>query len=313
MPQSPISIIKMKLAYIIYQDQGTYTSHVENEDAILLQFLQNKGLSITQEIWDDPAVNWQNYDVAILKSPWDYFDKIEEFYKWLHKIKDLKLRLLNPVDIVKWNADKHYLKDIADAGLPVIPTQFIEKGETPSLAGFFKIFETRKLVIKPTISGGSKNTFKFTEDDLNELSPKIARFLEEEGFMVQPFLPEIEKEGEWSFLFFNGKFSHSLLKKAKPGDFRVQHYLGGSIHNVEVPDHLLKSAEKYVKQFAKGCLYARVDGLEVNGQFTLMELELIEPFLFLFTNQDSYENYYIALAKMIEELKITRKAELNLS
>lgn len=291
----------MKLAYVTYQDQGTYTSTVENEDLKLLQFLQGKGLNITEEIWDNPAVNWQNYDAAILKSPWDYFDKIVEFYTWLHKIKDLKLRLLNPVDIVLWNTDKHYLKDIADAGLAITPTQFIEKGETPNLASYFKIFNTEKLIIKPTISGGSKNTFKFTEDNFNELSPKIAQLLQEEGFMVQPFLSEIEREGEWSFLFFNGKFSHSLLKKAKPGDFRVQHYLGGSIHAEPAPAHLLKSAQKYVDQFARGCLYARVDGLEVNGKLMLMELELIEPFLFLFTNEDSYKNYCEALQEMMKE------------
>ncbi|HUH32542.1 MAG TPA: hypothetical protein VLZ28_01235, partial [Daejeonella sp.] len=88
-------------------------------------------------------------------------------------------------------------------------------------------------------------------------------------------------------------------KKAKPGDFRVQHYLGGSIHPEPAPAHLLRSAEEYVKQFAQGCLYARVDGLEINGEFVLMELELIEPFLFMFTNQDSYQNYYNALVQMI--------------
>ena len=289
----------MKLAYVTYQDQGTYASGVENEDLKLLEFLKDKGLDITEEIWDDHAVAWETYDMAILKSPWDYFDKIELFYAWLDQMKDLGVTLLNPVDIVLWNTDKHYLNDIARAGLSVTPTNFIEKGESPNLAAYFKSFNTDKLIIKPCISGGSKNTFKLTETNLRELSPQIMALLKDEGFMVQPFLSEVERQGEWSFVFFNGEFSHSLLKRAKPGDFRVQHYLGGSIHTEPAPAHLLEAAKKYVTHFAKECLYARVDGLEINGEFTLMELELIEPFLFMFTNPDSYENYYRALKELM--------------
>jgi glutathione synthase/RimK-type ligase-like ATP-grasp enzyme len=117
--------------------------------------------------------------------------------------------------------------------------------------------------------------------------------------MAQPFLPQIQEEGEWSFVFFNGKFSHSLLKKAKPGDFRVQHYLGGTIHSAQAPAHLLKEATAYAEAFAKSCLYVRVDGLEVDKHFMLMELELIEPFLFLFTHPQGYENYYTGLMQLL--------------
>ena len=289
----------MKIAYVTYEDQGKYTSSVENEDQKLLDFLQRKGLDITEEVWSNHGVTWQQYDVAVLKSPWDYFDRIEEFYSWLRKIDSLGVRLLNPLEIVLWNSDKHYLQDIAEAGLTVTPTRFIEKGETPELLPFFETFKTGKLIIKPSVSGGSKNTFKFTPEEAPELQPKIHELLSEEGFMVQPFLQEVQDEGEWSFLFFNGKFSHCLLKKAKAGDFRVQHYLGGTIHPQTPAADLLATAERYVQEFAKGCLHARVDGVLVDGQFHLMELELIEPFLFLFTNEKSYENYYNGLVGVL--------------
>jgi glutathione synthase/RimK-type ligase-like ATP-grasp enzyme len=117
--------------------------------------------------------------------------------------------------------------------------------------------------------------------------------------MIQPFLKEIEDEGEWSLLFFNGQYSHSLLKKAKSGDFRVQHYLGGSIHPQSPSEEQIAVAKQYVTLFAKCCLYARVDGVYVNGAFNLMELELIEPFLFLFTHPQAYENYAKALKSML--------------
>ena len=298
----------MKLAYVTYQDQGAYASGVENEDQKLLQFLKEKGLDITEEIWDDPQVNWESYDLAILKSPWDYFDKIDQFYQWLEKLKLLKVRLLNPVETIEWNSDKHYLMEIAAAGLAVTPTLYLERGTKPNLSESFDSLGSDTLIVKPCVSGGSKNTIKVTRGEYQSSTEQIHRFLEEEAYMVQPFLNEIETQGEWSFLFFNGKFSHALLKKARPGDFRVQHYLGGTIHSEEAPSHLLGAAEEYVKRFAKGCLYARVDGLEVNGTFTLMELELIEPFLFLFTNPDSYANYYQAL----QELMIANPAPLTL-
>lgn len=291
----------MKIAYVCYQDTGKYASGVENEDDILLEFLKGKGLEITREIWNDPTVNWDNFDLAVLKSPWDYFDKINEFYEWLNKLESLGVNLLNPVKTVKWNSDKHYLQEIADSGLRVTPTLYFEQGEKPNLASCFESLNTDTLIVKPCISGGSKNTIKIGKKNLAEFTSVVHGYLIEEAYMAQPFMPEIESAGEWSFLFFNGRYSHHLLKKAKPGDFRVQHYLGGSIHTQPAPEHLLHAAKKYADQFAKGCLYARVDGLEINGQFTLMELELIEPFLFLFTAAESYDNYYKALEEIIEK------------
>jgi glutathione synthase/RimK-type ligase-like ATP-grasp enzyme len=305
-------MVKMKIAYVCYNDVGKYASGVENEDQVLLDFLKKKGLEITREVWNDPLVNWGEYDLAVLKSPWDYFDRISEFYTWLNKIEDLDLKLLNPSKVVKWNSDKHYLSEIAAAGLLVTPTIYFEKGEKPDLSECFVTLGTESIIVKPCISGGSKNTIRVKPENVEDLTPRIHGYLTEEAYMVQPFLPEIQSGGEWSFLFFDGNFSHSLLKKAKPGDFRVQHYLGGSIHAGPAPAHLLQAAQKYADRFAKDCLYARVDGVEVNGEFMLMELELIEPFLFLFTNPDSYENYYQALSTIIEKKQI-KNASLNTS
>jgi glutathione synthase/RimK-type ligase-like ATP-grasp enzyme len=290
----------MNIALVTYQDKGIYTSPtVENEDDTLLKFLQFKGLKIEKVIWNDPAVDWGNYDLAILKSPWDYFDLIEDFYVWLAKLKSKNVKLLNPNDIVKWNADKHYLLDIEKAGLKVTPSVFFTKGDKVSLSDYFTQLQTQKLIIKPAVSGGSKNTFKVTPANADEISEKINSLLKTEDFIVQPFLTEIEENGEWSFIFFGGKFSHALLKKAKAGDFRVQHSFGGTIHRQQPAQHLLASATKYVDQFAKGCLYARVDGAIVDNEFMLVELELIEPFLFLDTEEKALENYYQALMALL--------------
>jgi len=278
----------MKIAYICYE--GKLLQGLSDEDSLLLDFLQQKGVDIHREVWTDTEVNWEQYQLVILKSPWDYIDNITAFYSWLGKLERLGVRLLNPYDIVKWNSDKHYIREMMDAGLPVIPAIYIEKGTQPLWPVYFSNFNTDKLIVKPCISGGSRNTFVVTPD-------KLPALVLEESFMVQPFMPEI-LEGEWSFLFFNGVFSHCLLKKPVSGEFRVQKQFGGSAEPQTPPADYLTTALSFVERYAKGCLYARVDGVIKEGRFLLMELELIEPLLFL-SATEQYEHYYQALKQIV--------------
>ncbi|CAH0314912.1 Cycloserine biosynthesis protein DcsG [Pedobacter sp. Bi27] len=290
----------MNIALVTYLDKGAYDSTtVENEDDKLLNFLKKKGLNIEKVIWNDQQINWKDYSLAILKSPWDYFDLIEEFYSWLNHLEAKNIKLLNPIGVVRWNANKQYLQEIEAAGLKITPSFFIQNKESVNLEHFFEKFNTNKLIVKPCVSGGAKNTFKVTVDNVNKVNQKLNLLIQDEDFIIQPFLPEILKNGEWSFIFFNGAYSHSLIKQAKPGDFRVQPAHGGSVHPQKPGEELIAIAQQYVTLFAKDCLYARVDGTFVNGEFLLMELELIEPFLFLNTEPESYERYYKALADLM--------------
>ncbi len=289
----------MKIAYVLYQNQGSYHPDLEAENNGLLQFLRRKGLDVHPEIWDDPHVDWAGYPLAILKAPWDYFDKIDRFYAWLDRLERLGVRLLNPAPRVRWNADKHYLADIASSDLPVTPGVFLERGTPADLTRYFEHFDTGRLIVKPCVSGGSKNTFAFGPAEAPAVAEKLRALLPQEAFLVQPFIPQIEEEGEWSLLFFNGRFSHALLKKPVAGDFRVQQHFGGTIHVSTPPAGLLAQATRYVTQFAPGCLYTRVDGVRARGAFLLMELEIIEPFLYLLTHPEGYGNYYRALVEMV--------------
>lgn len=297
----------MKIAYICYEIQERYVvASIPDEDSRLLAFLREKGLDITREIWTDTSINWTDYDLILLKSPWDYFDRIHEFYTWLKQLKDAGITMCNSYETVKWNSDKHYLQDMITAGFPVIPSQFLEQGSQPDLAEFFGIFDTDKLIVKPCISGGAKNTIIITREKIAELTPHVIQLLQTEDFMVQPFIKEI-KEGEWSMLFFDGTFSHAVLKVPKAEDFRVQHYHGGIVQP-QIPDtSLVKAAGAFLTRFAPDSLYARVDGIVINGEFTLMELELIEPLLFLDSDPSSYERYYQALVKRCGQLKQSKQ------
>jgi glutathione synthase/RimK-type ligase-like ATP-grasp enzyme len=290
----------MNIALVTYLDKGSYDSAtVENEDDKLLNFLKEKGLNIEKVIWNDQQVNWEDYSLAILKSPWDYFDLIEDFYSWLDHLETKNVKLLNPIEVVRWNANKQYLQEIEAAGLKITPSFFIQNKESVNLEHFFEKFNTNKLIVKPCVSGGAKNTFKVTADNVNEVNQKLNLLILDEDFIIQPFLPEILENGEWSFVFFNGAYSHSLIKQAKPGDFRVQPAHGGSVHPQKPSEELIATAQQYVTLFAKNCLYARVDGTFVKGEFLLMELELIEPFLFLNTEPENYERYYKGLQELM--------------
>ncbi len=289
----------MKIALITYDAIQSYGALSGGEDTVLVEYLTAQGLHLTPEVWDNPAVDWTQYDLALFKSPWDYFDKFTAFTAWLNQVEALGLRTLNPLSTIRWNADKKYLLEIAAAGLPVVPTQLLPRSQPVALETYFTRFGTEKIIVKPSVSGGAKNTLVVKRIDVPTVLPTIQNLLADEDYLVQPFMPQVQQEGEWSFLFFNGQYSHTVLKSAKAGDFRVQHFFGGTIQPKPAPTHLLPQAQKFVDQFAPGCLYARVDGVDVHGELQLMELELVEPFLFLHTHAPALENYYRGLKQLL--------------
>lgn len=292
----------MKIAFIIYSGASAYTAANNfNEMTDVLPYLQSKGLDIHAEIWDNPAVDWQSYDVALLKTPWDYHRKSTQFTQWLYKLEALNIKLLNDYATVRWNFDKHYLQHIADAGLAIIPSVFINRGWTGQLAAVFTQLGCDKIIIKPCVSGGSNNTFVINSHYTPAQNEEIITMATTIDMVAQPFLEEIT-QGEWSLLFFNGTYSHTILKKPRQGDFRVQQAFGGTIEAVTPSPQLIAQASGYVAQFAPNTLYARVDGVMVNGAFKLMELELIEPFLYLSYHEAAMENYYQAIVSKLEEM-----------
>jgi glutathione synthase/RimK-type ligase-like ATP-grasp enzyme len=290
----------MKIAIVSYQSsQKNESSSIMKEDDLLISFLKEKQLDAESVIWNDPGVEWKQYDVAILKTPWDYHYHIDVFFMWLDMINILGIQLLNPVELVKWNSDKHYLKAIEMAGFPVIASVFLEQGTLPDLVPLFEQFKTQKLILKPCISGGAKNTIILAVEDVYIQLAVVHQLLKDGDYIVQPFMEEIF-EGEWSYMFFNGVFSHAVLKVPKKGDFRVQGAHGGSSSGQQPEQSHVKSAQILVNEFAKGALYARVDGIISNGELQLMELELIEPYLFLDTHPDGFLNYYNALMQLLK-------------
>jgi len=290
----------IKIAYLCYKDVGTYKSDYVNEDPLLFDFLTSKGLHVDYLIWTDEQINWDLYDFVLIKSIWDYIDQYDYFLKWLDNLRAKNIIILNPSNVVKWNSDKRYLREIEIAGLPVIEFDIIERGNDFKAEYFFERFSSDSLVLKPTIGGGSKNVILVNQSTVKSLKKSINSLLNQCSYIVQPFVTKVQEAGEWSLIYFGGSFSHAVLKQAKPGDFRVQHYLGGTIQKIEPPNELINLGYKYIEKFARGCLYARVDGVLTDSGFKLMELELIDPYLFLFTDMDAYKRYFNSLERIIK-------------
>ncbi len=289
------------VAIATYVSTGAYDSNTVDEDALLSKLLQELGISHQLLAWSDPDIDWSQFTHVLIKSTWDYFDYYPEFLAWLDKLEALGTSVLNPVATLRWNSSKNYLLELKAKGYPCVAGQILPKGTVISLEELHDAIQADTLVVKPLVSGGAKNTLKISRGAGKEMEQKIASLLQEEDFLVQPYIPEIVAVGEYSLIFFNAEFSHAVLKSPAVDDFRVQHYFGGTIQEIQPDSSMLASAQALVDTFAKDSLYARVDGVEIDGLFHLMELELIEPYLFLGLSEKAIPNYKAALQKRLLE------------
>jgi len=230
-------------------------------------------------IWDDPSVDWQQYDCLIFRNTWDYYEKEIAFNNWLDSIEKKGIPTLNTIEVIQKNKHKFYLKDLQEKGIKIIPTVFIEKTNDLQLSKLLPN-QWKKAVIKPAFSAGSYLTEVFTPNEAAAISEKYQQVASEKELLVQEFKPEIETEGETSFVFFNGLFSHAVNKKPASGDFRIQSQFGGQYTLIDPDPALIEKAQNVVAAFSKQLLYARVDGIIINSELYLMEIEGIEPDLY---------------------------------
>jgi len=288
-----------KIAFICFDNYDIYLNSRDHEDHILADRLREAGLDITVTTWKDPSIRWGDFDYILLKSPWDYFEMEEAFRQWLDRVEAGQVPLINPVEVIRWNMDKHYLKDIRDAGFSLPETVFIEKNETVDLAPFFEAWDTPAIIIKPTVSGGAHLTYKADRQQFSSIQEQVNELLREKAFLIQNYIPEINTTGEWSLIFIGGQYSHAVNKKPASEDYRVQSHHGGKAVLAEPETFVREEAGRLVRMFGKGCLYARVDGVVSGGKFLLMELELLEPLLFMRENPDSFNLYTRQLKQLI--------------
>ena len=267
-----------------------YIQNVLKEDRLVMDGLEKLNLRTIKKDWNDTNFNWSSTKSAIFRSTWDYFDQFSNFRNWLELVKE-QCYLINPYEQINWNLDKHYLLDLQKLDLPIVESVFVSKKTQLNLETISKSKNWKDIVIKPTISGAARHTYHLKNDEIKKFQDKWLSLTNNEDFMVQEFQKNILSTGEIAVMLFGGEYSHSVLKKAKKGDFRVQDDFGGSVEKINPSLEIIELAEKTVKSLKTMPLYGRVDIIFDNGSNPVIsELELIEPELwFRFKEESAYK------------------------
>jgi glutathione synthase/RimK-type ligase-like ATP-grasp enzyme len=270
------------------------------DDAHLVVSLRALGIEPVSCVWSDPGVDWSSFDAVLIRTTWDYFQRYDEFLRWLDR---LPVPTINPAPMLRWNADKRYLLELQAQGVPIIPMRVAPGRELRDVLAEQK---GRDLVLKPTVSGGAWHTARGVVGT-PDFAHAVAALPVELDYLVQDFVPEIVAHGEWSLLFFDGEYSHAVIKRPKSDDYRVQSQHGGSVDAVEPPPALIASARRVLAATATlghaDAAYARIDGVVVAQAFQLMELEVIEPALFLAQQPAAAERFAEGLQRRLLALR----------
>ena len=262
-------------------------------DQLLFKPLQKRGWSVQEVSWRNSKINWDQFEVVVIRSPWDYQQDPDAFIQTLQTIDQSTARLENSLELVEWNLDKTYLRDLQNNGVEIVPSLWKKSFQEKEYSGFFDLFETDEIIIKPTVSANADDTFWIHREEQQNYRSKLKRVFSNRPFLVQPFMNNIVEEGEFSVFFFGDTYSHTILKTPKQSDFRVQEEHGGSLASIEEPESkLLKSARNLLSALGSAPLYSRMDYVRTpENSFALMELELIEPSLYFNMDPKSPERF----------------------
>ncbi len=300
----PIPAAPRRLALATSADHPS----VQPDDAHLAATLEQLGLPPTVCVWNDPAVDWSAFDAVLIRTIWDYFKHHAAFLHWLDRLDALGVPTINDSALLRWNSDKHYLLELAQHGVAIIPTRLADAAALP---GVLAAMPGQPVVIKPSVSGSAWHTLRGTAGDA-AFADAVAQLPHEHHYLVQPFVPEIVNEGEWSLLYFAGTFGHAVIKRPAAGDYRVQGEYGGSAEPAQPDAAILAAADRALAALAAlghgNHAYLRVDGVVSGGDFLVMELELIEPFLHLARHPAAAERLAREVAARIDRPQATMVA-----
>jgi glutathione synthase/RimK-type ligase-like ATP-grasp enzyme len=271
---------------------------LNDDDRLLVDALGALGVEAAPAVWDDPTVEWGAHDVVVIRSCWDYFHRADEFRAWIDRLEAAGVALHNPPAVARWNMDKGYLRELEARGVGIVPTAWVERGAGGSLGELLGERGWRAAVVKPRVSASANGTWR-TEGGGTDDEARFRDGVAQGALMVQPFVDAVQAEGEWSLIFVDGEFSHAVIKRPAAGDFRVQIEHGGSADPVRPDPGLVAEARAALEAAPGRTLYARVDGCVVDGRFLVMELELLEPHLFLGTAPGAAERLAGAVARKL--------------
>ncbi|HLN33492.1 MAG TPA: hypothetical protein VK395_37540 [Gemmataceae bacterium] len=271
-----------------------------SDDELAYAPLRERGWVVDSVPWNRPGVDWARYDAVVIRSTWDYQNAPDAFLAVLEEIKQSGTHLENAIDLVRWNMNKEYLRDLERRGISIVPTVWGSELGPVDPNKIMGALGTDEVVLKPVIGANADHAFRIGRGSSSWSEAAVA--FAERAYLAQPFIASVVKVGEYSLFFFDGKLSHTILKKPKPDDFRVQEEHGGVIAPAPASQELVSAAENVMAVIGQGPLYARVDLVQLPDQsYGLMELELIEPSLYLRMDKDAPERFASALDRRVRE------------
>ncbi len=285
-----------KVAFVTCQVSPEMNEH----DLLVVEELRQRGIAVTPAVWDAPDINWAEFDCVVIRSAWDYYSQPERYANWLHRLQSLHVRLWNPPQVVLENINKRYLIELAEKGIEVVPTTYLSAADGVLLRDVLQRCGWQEVVIKPAISCWALGAWRSSLATAQADQERFAEQLRGQDLLVQPYMPEVASQGEWSLVYFDGQYSHAVLKRPTAGDFRVHREYGGSAASAEPGPGLIEQAQAILAAVDSPLLYARVDGIELAGRFVLMELEINEPFLFLGFSAGAAKHFAEAILRKID-------------
>ncbi len=270
-------------AYLDKNQQSPLINNVRWEDGLVANALEEEGITVTIKSWSDSSYDWSSPDFILVRTPWDYFERSEQFIKWF-TAASAKTTFINSAELITWNFDKNYLKQLKSKGIHIPKTYFIQKGSDLTLESALKNAEhsfgqtCSTWVVKPCIAAGAFHTYKFEAKEKGNYEYLFQKLIRTGDYMLQEFQENIVAKGEVSLVFFGTTFSHAILKNAKSGDFRVQDDYGGTVRLYKASQQEIKFGLEVLKACDELPIYSRVDIFEDNeGKLALAELEIFEP------------------------------------
>ncbi len=269
-----------------------------SDDELLYEPMAERGWAVTPVSWRVREADWSRFDAVIIRTTWDYHKFPAEFLATMEEIDRSPARLENSLELLRWNMDKRYLRDLESDGVCVVPTAWGGGLRAGDIRAAFDDFQTEEIVVKPVIGAAADDTFRVSSNAKSAAQAQVETVFDGRDYMIQPFMRQIVEEGEFSLFFFGGAYSHAILKTPKPDDFRSQEEHGGVIRPVEPEQALLRQGRKALEYVEPLPLYARVDLVRTGRDgFAVMELELIEPALYFRMDPDSPRRF----AKIFDE------------
>ncbi len=268
----------------------------DEETHLIVAAVEDKGLRADIIPWDS-SVDWAKIPLVAIRTTWDYFKRLPEFLAWARQVDEVT-RLVNPFTVIEWNSHKRYLLELTQRGVPIVPTILLEHGNAIEAASVIENSDWLELVIKPAVSIGAIGALRAKSKNIAPVR-HLENLLAEGDVLVQPFVPDVSISGEVSMIYFGGEFSHAIRKRPKSGEYRVQDHHGGTVHphvpTIEEQD----TASAALSVTPKATMYARVDLVSLDNKPVVMELELIEPALFLSSSPSGTQKFAEKLCSVI--------------